>query len=157
MEAASTLSMDIGIKPACESLLIPRSGFYRILARQARPPILPRKRPSPKRALSSEERQSVLDILHGDRFMDKAPQEAYAALLDKGEYRCAIRTMYRILDANLEVKERRNQRTHPGYQKPELLATPPNQVSWDITKPLGACCTNIDSEISWVSKPLLSP
>jgi len=42
--------------------------------------------------------------------------------------------MYRILDANSEVKERRDQRTHPVYQKPELLATAPNQVwSWDIT------------------------
>ena len=86
MEAAATLSMDIGIKPACESLLIPRSGFYRIKARQATPFVLPRKRKSPKRALSSEERQGVLDILHGDRFMDKAPQEVYAALLDKGEF-----------------------------------------------------------------------
>ena len=46
--------------------------------------------------------------------------------------------MYRILDANSEVKERRDQRTHPVYQKPELLATAPNQVwSWDITKLLG--------------------
>ena len=128
MEAAATLSMDIGIKPACASLSIPRSGFYRIKARQATSSVLPRKRPSPKRALSSEERQGVLDILHGDRFMDKAPQEVYAALLDKREYRCSIRTMYRILDANLEVKERRDQRTHPVYQKPELLATAPNQV-----------------------------
>jgi len=30
MEAATTLSTDIGIKPACESLDIPRSGFYRM-------------------------------------------------------------------------------------------------------------------------------
>jgi putative transposase len=46
--------------------------------------------------------------------------------------------MYRILDENNEVKERRNQLSHPMYQKPELLATTPNQVwSWDITKLLG--------------------
>ena len=33
------------------------------------------------------------------------------------------------------MKERRNQRKHPSYKKPELLATGPNQVwSWDITK-----------------------
>ena len=56
----------------------------------------------------------------------------------KGEYHCSIRTMYRILDENQEVKERRNQLSHPVYQKPELLATAPNQVwSWDITKLLG--------------------
>jgi putative transposase len=138
MEAAVTLSADIGIAPACASLDIPRSGFYRMKARQTTPPLEPMKRPSPKRALSSEERQGVLDILHGDRFVDKAPQEVYATLLDEGDYRCSIRTMYRILDANSEVKERRNQLTYPVYQKPELLATAPNQVwSWDITKLLG--------------------
>ena len=128
----------VGIKPACESLDIPRASFYRMRERQAAVPIEPRKRPSPPRALSVPEQQSVLEILHSDRFVDKAPQEVYATLLDEGEYHCSIRTMYRILDANAEVKERRNQLTHPAYQKPELLATAPNQVwSWDITKLLG--------------------
>jgi len=74
MEAAATLSVDIGIKSACASLSIPRSGFYRIKARRATSPVSLKKRPSPKRALSSEERQGVLDLLHGDRFVDKAPQ-----------------------------------------------------------------------------------
>ena len=33
------------------------------------------------------------------------------------------------------VQERRAQRTHPEYKKPELMATAPNQVwSWDITR-----------------------
>jgi putative transposase len=46
--------------------------------------------------------------------------------------------MYRILQAADEVRERRNQLEHPRYQRPELLATAPNQVwSWDITKLLG--------------------
>ena len=138
MEAAATLSTDIGIAPACESLDIPRSKFYRMKALKTTPFLEPRKRPSPKRALSSEERQGILDILHGDRFVDKAPQEVYATLLDEGKYHCSLRTMYRILDANSEVRERRRQLTHPVYQKPELLATAPNQVwSWDITKLLG--------------------
>ena len=67
--------------------------------------------------------------------MDKAPAEVYAKLLDEGRYLCSISTMYRILRANKEVRERRNQRRHPEYKKPELLATAPNQVwSWDITK-----------------------
>jgi putative transposase len=96
------------------------------------------KRPSPPRALSLNERQEVLDILHADRFVDKAPQQVYATLLDEGNYHCSIRTMYRILEASMEIRERRNQLTHPMYQKPELLATAPNQVwSWDITKLLG--------------------
>jgi len=88
--------------------------------------------------LSADERQGVLDMLHTDRFADKAPQEVYATLLDEGAYHCSIRTMYRILDEHAEVKERRNQLSHPVYQEPELLATAPNQVwSWDITKLLG--------------------
>ena len=46
--------------------------------------------------------------------------------------------MYRILDENREVRERRNQLRHPHYAAPELLATRPNEVwSWDITKLLG--------------------
>src|SRR2546428_752516 len=55
-----------------------------------------------------------------------------------GRRPCSIRTMYRVLAANAEVRERRNQLRHPAYHKPELLATAPNQVwSWDITKLLG--------------------
>lgn len=138
MEAALTLSCDVGIKAACDALDLPRSGFYRREARKNAPPAEPTKRPIPPRALSSDERQDVLDLLHSDRFADQAPHQVYATLLDEGEYRCSIRTMYRILDAHTEVKERRNQLSHPMYQKPELLATAPNQVwSWDITKLLG--------------------
>ena len=61
-----------------------------------------------------------------------------ATLLDEGQYLCSIRTMYRILEQEGESGERRNQLVHPAYQKPELLATAPNQLwSWDITKLLG--------------------
>jgi len=134
MEAAQTLSLEVGIKTACEALEVSRAGFYRRNA----PLVEPNNRPSPPRALSLDERQGVLDILHTERFVDKAPYEVYATLLDEGQYHCSIRTMYRILDDNKEVKERRNQLSHPVYQKPELLATAPNQVwSWDITKLLG--------------------
>jgi putative transposase len=138
MEAATILSSEIGIKTACEALEVSRAGFYRTQM-QKNPILLEfKKLPSSPRALSSEERQEVLDILHTERFVDKAPYEVYATLLDEGQYHCSIRTMYRILDENTEVKERRNQLSHPVYQKPELLATAPNQVwSWDITKLLG--------------------
>jgi putative transposase len=94
-----------------------------------------KKRPAPPRTLSAPEKQEVLDTLHSERFQDKAPHEVYATLLDEERYLCSIRTMYRILEDNAEVKERRNQLRHPDYKKPELLATGPNQVwSWDITK-----------------------
>jgi putative transposase len=86
-------------------------------------------------ALSHEERHEVIDVLHEDRFVDKAPQEIYAALLDEEKYLCSIRTMYRILEKEGDLKERRNQLVRPHYTKPELLAQGPNEVwSWDITK-----------------------
>ncbi len=138
MEAAVTLSVDVGIKAACASLDIARCQYYRELTRKSAPLAEPRKRPSPPRALSVQERQAVLDHLHSERFVDKAPPEVYATLLDEGAYHCSIRTMYRILEDNQEVRERRHQVSRPVYQKPELLATAPNQVwSWDITKLLG--------------------
>jgi len=88
--------------------------------------------------LSPAERQLVLDVLHSERFVDQAPRAVYAQLLDEGTYLCSTRTMYRLLAAAGEVRERRNQLRHPVYRKPQLLAVAPNQVwSWDITKLLG--------------------
>ena len=92
-------------------------------------------RPSPARRLPDSERQEVLGVLRSKRFVDKAPPEIFATLLDEKKHLCSVRTMYRILDEHGEVKERRNQLRHPNYTKPELLATAANQVwSWDITK-----------------------
>ena len=134
MAATQSLSTEIGIKPACHALGLARSGFYR----GQHPATAPAPRPSPPRTLSPVERQTVLETLHSDRFVDQAPATIYATLLDEGRYYCSIRTLYRILEEQAEVRERRNQLRHPLYQKPELLATAPNQVwSWDITKLLG--------------------
>ena len=138
MEAFEIIAPDVGVKPACEAFGISRAGLYRRRAISNRDASVPQRRPAPPRTLSTEEREEVLDILHSERFQDKAPHEVYATLLDEGAYHCSIRTMYRILGENAEVKERRNQLRHPEYKKPELLATAPNEVwSWDITKLLG--------------------
>jgi putative transposase len=126
----SALAAKIGLKRACEALGVPRSSIYR--ARQPHPTAQPRL--APAHALSSEERVQVRETLNSERFMDKAPRQVYAALLDEGHYLCHWRTMYRVLAAHDEVRERRQVRRHPIYKKPELLATAPNQVwSWDIT------------------------
>ena len=138
MEAVDVLAPEVGLQPACSAMGIARSTVYRHRKKEKEPQPEPSPRPSPPRALSLEERQGVLDELHSERFVDQAPREVYAALLDEGQYLCSIRTMYRLLEANQEVKERRDQLRHPPYSKPELLAVAPNQVwSWDITKLLG--------------------
>lgn len=135
MIACQELSRDVGAAAACKSLDIARPTYYRRLgARDDQAS----SRPAPPRALSVAERQGILDVLHSNRFLDKAPTEVYATLLDEGTYHCSIRTMYRVLEEAGEVRERRDQVRHPHYKAPELLATAPNQVwSWDITKLLG--------------------
>ena len=85
--------------------------------------------------MSSDERESVRAVLNSERFQDCSPAAIHATLLDEGQYLCSTRTMYRVLEEDGATRERRDQLTHPPYQKPELLATAPNQLwSWDITK-----------------------
>ena len=120
----------VGVSAACAALNVPRSQVYR-----ARQGVSAHPRPTPARALSQAERAEVRQTLNSQRFAECAPRQVYAALLDEGVYLCSWRTMYRVLAAHQEVRERRDQLRHPSYHKPELLASAPNQVwSWDITK-----------------------
>jgi putative transposase len=144
MDAVTHLAPTVGVVAACEFLGVARASFYRqrsVLGPSAAPapePALPAQRPAPARVLSPAERAGVLAVLHEERFQDRAPAAIQATLLDEGQYLCSARTMYRILEQEGESRERRNQLVHPPYQKPELLATAPNQLwSWDITKLLG--------------------
>ena len=133
--ATQPLAVQVGVAPACQALGVSRATFYR---RQRSTPGRQQPRPKPARALCQSEREHVLDVLACPRFVDRAPAEIVATLLDEGQYLCSERTMYRILAAEQPVRERRNQREHPQYTKPELVATGPNQTwSWDITKLLG--------------------
>ena len=133
MTAVEQVATSIGAAPACRVLGLPRAALYR----GRRPAAVACPRPAPPRALDLVERQAVLDLLH-TRFVDQAPAQVHATLLDEGTYLCSARTMYRILDASHEIKERRDQVRRPHYTAPELLAIKPNEVwSWDITKLLG--------------------
>jgi putative transposase len=133
MRAVEEHGPRLGVMAVCMALALARSTFYR---RRAPKPQGCRRR-SP-RALSPSEREQVLTALHEPRFVDQAPAEVYATLLDEDKYLCSERTMYRVLAENQEVRERRAQLRHPAYAKPQLLATAPNQLwSWDITKLLG--------------------
>jgi len=134
MQAIETARGTMGTAAACAALDVSRASVYR----QRQPVRPPAARPAPPRALAPGERHVVLDTLHAERFLDQAPAQVHAALLDEGVYLCSPRTMYRILDSAHELKERRNQVCRPHFVKPELLATQPNELwSWDITKLLG--------------------
>jgi putative transposase len=148
METSIELSGEIGSAPACEAVGVPRATFYRVRGKgsavtaevraEASEGARSQVRAASIRALSEDERQEVIRRLNSERFVDQAPREVYASLLDEGEYLCSVRTMYRVLEEAGEARERRDQVRHPAYQKPELLAKAPNEVwSWDITKLLG--------------------
>jgi putative transposase len=95
----------------------------------------PAPRCSPPNKLTDAEFDELLDLLHSPDFVDLAPAQVWAILLDGGTYLASISTMYRVLRSEGEVRERRRQATHPARVRPELVARGPNQVwSWDISK-----------------------
>ena len=124
MATVTQVGPRLGIAPTCAALGLSRATYYRrrrprsVLAARARSP----------RALSAGEQATVLDVLHEPRFVDQAPAEVYATLLDEGRYHCSERTMYRLLAERVEVRERRDQLRHPPYAAPELLARRPNEL-----------------------------
>ena len=140
MAAVHELSPVLGAGAACRVLGLPRGASARHRAQMQRQALvgpMPARpaRPKPALALSDQENVALLATLNSERFADTAPAAVHAMLLDEGRYLGSVRTMYRLLAANGESCERRNQLVHPAYTKPELLAVAPNQVwSWDITK-----------------------
>jgi putative transposase len=129
------LAESVSVTKACEALGVPRSTFY--WSRRPAPAKPKENSPTPSspRSLTPDEKETIRDVLNRERFQDSSPRQVYATLLDEGVYLCHWRSMYRVLEENGEVRERRNQLRHPVYTKPELLATAPNQVwSWDITR-----------------------
>jgi putative transposase len=124
----------VGTRPACRALGAAPATIYR--RRRPPEPRPPEPRPTPARALSEQEREAVLELLHSERFVDCSPAQVYATLLDEGRYLASERTMYRLLESRHgSVRERRDQLAHPAYERPELLAERPNELwSWDISK-----------------------
>jgi len=127
------LEPNLSLQRACALLGRPRASHYRSLQPAKHTSLRPR--PCPPNALSAAEREQVLAVLRAPEHCDLAVAQVWARELDEGRYYCSISSMYRILRANGEVRERRSQATHPAKVKPELVATKPNVVwSWDITK-----------------------
>lgn len=135
MKATEELGAEVGVSRACVELGVSRATLYRRRDRDAGGEAEQSTRAPHPSALSQAERGRVLAVLHEERFVDRSPAQVVATLLDEEQYLCSERTMYRILASNKEVRERRSQRRHPKYSKPELMATGPCQVwSWDITQ-----------------------
>ena len=128
MQAVTEARATLPIRAACLAVGLARATYYRgLLAKKDR------RQGRVPRALDALKRQ---EVLNEGRFAELAPGEVFAMLLDEGRYLCSERTMYRILAEQDLVRERRKQRSHPAYKKPELLATGPNELwSWDISVP----------------------
>lgn len=128
---------NLPIGPMCQALSLSRATYYRYVNGKDNPnhPAPHDSSTTPSNAMTSEEKQHVLNLLHTERFVDQTPYQVYYSLLDEGAYYCSIRSMYRLLTEQGETVDRRAQRQHRDAVKPELIACVPNEVwSWDITK-----------------------
>lgn len=125
---------NVPLTTACDSLKVSRASFYRS-RRPVKKPDKPKMVRISHRALTVNERDAILDVLHSDRFIDSTPAQVHATLLEEGEYLGSLRTFFRVLSSQDEVRERRPMLHHPKHKVPRLTATAPNQIwSWDITK-----------------------
>jgi putative transposase len=130
--AFSELVPIVGTKGACDAVGRSRATWYRRDLPPRQGP--PGPRPTPPNALTPGERDTVKEILGSERFIDRAPAQAWATLLDEGTYLASEATMYRILRADGGARERRRQAVHPPRTIPELVANGPLEVwSYDAT------------------------
>ncbi|MGH9071914.1 MAG: DDE-type integrase/transposase/recombinase, partial [Acidimicrobiales bacterium] len=123
----------IGGRRACELTGRARASHYRDAAGPRHGP--PAPRPAPPNKLTGTDTDALLALMNSPPFVDLAPAQIWATLLDSGRYMASISTMYRVLAAQGEVRERRALASHPARVRPELVARKPNEVwSWDISK-----------------------
>ena len=90
------------------------------------PPYHPRPpktkpRPSPRK-LTPEEEQHVLAGTQFAEVHGHVAARRFATLLDEGIYLCSVSTMAPTFCVPTKIRERRNQRIHPPYTKPRLVA-----------------------------------
>ncbi|WP_247596308.1 MULTISPECIES: IS3 family transposase [unclassified Rhodococcus (in: high G+C Gram-positive bacteria)] len=142
MTTAYTTLTGIGISSREGSVL---TGLHRstatrrsVAATAPTPPVPQEPAAEPVNKVTTSERRRILGVLNCERFVDLAPLQIYAQLLDEGIYLCSVSTMYRVLRENRQVSDRRRLARNPARACPELVATAPRQVySWDITKLAG--------------------
>ena len=103
-QTVNDLTTIIGTRPACRALGAAPATIYR--RRRPPAPRPPRPRAPSPRALSEPEREAVLAELHSERFVDSAPAQVWATLLDEGRYLASERTMYRLLAGRARTRAR---------------------------------------------------
>jgi hypothetical protein len=113
-------SRGISTRVAADLVGIPR-------ATATRKPRIPVAGPAliPANKIDEADRRQILDVVNSDSFVDLPPIQIYAQLLDVGTCLCSISTMYRVLNENKQVKDRRRLARHPARAIPELIATGP--------------------------------
>ncbi len=123
----------VGARRACQLTGRSRASHHRHAQGPVHGPPAPRAAPANK--LTDEEVDALLGLMNSPEFVDLAPAQIWAILLDHGAYLASISTMYRLLRTRDLLRERRRQATHPARVRPELVAREPNRVwSWDISK-----------------------
>jgi putative transposase len=135
LNSVKELAQQIGSRAACEALGFPRATWQRLKNPGIKKDRKERLGSHPL-ILDPASRARFLEVAGSPEYVDKAPPQIFFSLLDRCSiYICSIRTMYRILAQEAQLRERRDQLRHPVYQRPELLATGARQLwSWDITK-----------------------
>lgn len=134
MTAAQQLAQSVDVKAACDALSVARPSYYRHCRPAAPKPVAGERPPNPRR-YSDAEREAIVQVLNSQRFCDKSPEQVEAILAEEGKRMASARTMYRILAAVQQVRERRNRRPHVVHHTPRLVAYGPNEVwSWDISR-----------------------
>ena len=135
IESVRLLRDDMDTQKACEMLGVSRSSYYHWTTQRASEVLRREKADNAGIGLQEAEKSAIMALMVSEEYCDKTPYEIFYRELDRGNYHCSVRTMYRLLQANEMVRERRRGHRSHDFARPELLAKGPNEVwSWDITK-----------------------
>lgn len=116
---------------ACHALGLSRTGTYpRQRTRRREDP--PARQP---RRLTDEQRRQVLNLVNREEYLDASVRVIHARELSAGRVLASVSTIYRVLAAAGQSRERRAQRPPQRHAVPRITARAPNEAwSWDITK-----------------------
>jgi putative transposase len=117
---------------ACHGLGLSRTGTY---PRQRSRRVSDGTSARQPRELTGEQRTQVLELVAREEYQDASVRVIHARELSTGRVLASVSTIYRILAAEGQSRERRAQRPPQRHAVPRLTARAPNEAwSWDITK-----------------------